>query len=170
MQCTWIFSTPYSTVLTINVSTQTVPCFVRKIQIVQHINPLYKNHVADYRITAQVVADRTEARKWTCAERLGKCLKCPLQRGREAASYIHVAAFIDVWSLGCVVYGTRFISQVVLFNGSCHRNTPRPQVDDGGVRLQVWRKLWIYWISSHGLTTMGSPLCWRASTAVYHKL
>lgn len=30
MQCTWVFSIPYSTVLTFNVFNQMEPCFVRK--------------------------------------------------------------------------------------------------------------------------------------------
>jgi hypothetical protein len=41
MQCTWVFSTPYSTLLTINVPTQVEPCFVHKKQVVQHVNPFY---------------------------------------------------------------------------------------------------------------------------------
>jgi hypothetical protein len=33
---------------------------------------LWKTRVVDYRITAQLVANRTEARQWASAERLGK--------------------------------------------------------------------------------------------------
>jgi len=38
MQCTWVFSNPYSAVLTINLPTEMESSCVRKTQIVQHIN------------------------------------------------------------------------------------------------------------------------------------
>jgi hypothetical protein len=61
MQHMWIFSTPYFTELTINVSIQVEPCFIHRKQIVQHLNPfLWKNHVVDYKITAQLAANKTE--------------------------------------------------------------------------------------------------------------
>lgn len=37
-QCMWVFSTPHFPVLTINVSTQSDPCFICKKQTVQHKN------------------------------------------------------------------------------------------------------------------------------------
>jgi hypothetical protein len=55
MQCIWVFSTPYSTVLTTNVSTQVEPCFACKTQTVQHANLLlWKKSLCrlrNYRIT-----------------------------------------------------------------------------------------------------------------------
>jgi hypothetical protein len=55
MQCTWVFSTLYSTVLTINVSTQLEPWFICKKQNVQHMNfCLWKKsrrHLRDYHAT-----------------------------------------------------------------------------------------------------------------------
>ena len=63
MQCVWVFSTPYSTLSTINVSTQVESRCVRK-KIVQRVNTfLLKNRVADYTIFAQIVANITEARQ-----------------------------------------------------------------------------------------------------------
>jgi hypothetical protein len=40
VQCVLVFSTPCSTLLTINVSIQVEPCFVLEKQIAQHINPI----------------------------------------------------------------------------------------------------------------------------------
>jgi hypothetical protein len=65
MQCTCVCSFPYSTVLTINVSTQVEQCFVRKKQNVEHMKPLlWRNLVVNYRITWQLLTNRTEARHW----------------------------------------------------------------------------------------------------------
>lgn len=55
--------TPYSTVLTLNVSTQVESCFVFKKQNVQHMNSfLLKDRAVSYRITMQLLASKTEAR------------------------------------------------------------------------------------------------------------
>lgn len=40
MQCMWLFSTPYSALLTINVSPQMEPCFIHKKQIMQHTDSI----------------------------------------------------------------------------------------------------------------------------------
>ena len=61
MLCMYFFSTPYSTVMTINVSSQGEPWFVRKKQIFQHTNPfLWKTHVVDLILAAKLLAN-TEA-------------------------------------------------------------------------------------------------------------
>jgi hypothetical protein len=82
MQCMCGFSTPYLTLSTINASIEVEPCFTLKKQIAQHLNPfLWKNLVVDYRITVQLVANKTEARQRACAERFGKCWKRLSRRG-----------------------------------------------------------------------------------------
>jgi len=106
----WVFSTPYSAVRTINVSTQGEPWFVRKKQIFQHTKPiLLKTHVVDLIITAKLLANNTEARKWTCTERLRKCWKCPLQMWELGVGRsVFNACFSTVYLiLGCVLYVTR---------------------------------------------------------------
>jgi hypothetical protein len=85
----WVFRPPYSAVLTINVPTRAEPCLVHKKQNLSHVKPSFeqKNHVVSYIITAQLLAKKKkkiEARQWTCAERLSKCWKCPLQRSRSS--------------------------------------------------------------------------------------
>ena len=107
----FFFGTPYSTVLTINVSTQVEPCFICKKQVVQHINPfLWKIHGVNYRITAQLVANKTEARHWTCAERLSNAGSVHQWWGDAGDSYMLVSIFIHVRSLGCISYGTPCIN------------------------------------------------------------
>ena len=52
-----------------------------KFNVVIFIPSCDKNHVADYRITSQMLAHKTEARQRTCAELPRKCWKCLLQKG-----------------------------------------------------------------------------------------
>jgi hypothetical protein len=46
-----------------------------------------KKLLAGYRITAKVAANKTEARKGTCAEWLSKCWKSPLQREADLGTF-----------------------------------------------------------------------------------
>jgi len=87
MQYMWVFSTPYSTVLTPDVSTELRSRFVCKKKTVQRIKPSYERKLVDYRITAQLIPNRIKERKWTCAQRLGKCWMCQVQWGCRTASY-----------------------------------------------------------------------------------
>lgn len=81
MQFLWIFSTTYPAVFTVNISTQVEPCFIHKKKLSNTQTRFHeKYHVVDCKITAQLVANKTEARQWTCPEWLSKCWKCQLQR------------------------------------------------------------------------------------------
>jgi hypothetical protein len=72
-QCIWVFSTPYRTV-----SIQVERCFVRKKQIVCHLNPfVWKPHVLDYRIFVELLAKMAV----NCTKRISKCWKCSSRRG-----------------------------------------------------------------------------------------
>lgn len=113
MQCTSVFSTPHSTVLTINVSITVEPCFVCKNKLSDTKNPsCTKNDVLNYTITTKLATNKAEARQCTCAERLRKCLKCPLQwKGR----FLY-GCFSIYRSLGCVLYGIPYIRTNILGN------------------------------------------------------
>jgi hypothetical protein len=78
--CGWVFSTPYFTVLTVNLSIHLEPCFICK-----------KNN---YRITMLLVANTTEARQQTCANDLANVGIVQCSGG--AASVISVSVFKDV--------------------------------------------------------------------------
>ena len=99
VQCMRVFSTPYSTVLTINVSTQVAQRFIRKKnKIAQHMDPfLWKKNIVDYGIIAQLVANKANVEN------------CPLQRewGGETASYILVSI--------CLICGLR-LTRYSLYN------------------------------------------------------
>jgi hypothetical protein len=64
--------------------------------------PLYWNHALtiknNYKITVPLVANKSEARQWTCANDWAnvESVHC----SGEAASEILVSVFIEVWSLG----------------------------------------------------------------------
>ena len=120
----WGFSTPYSTVMTINKSTQGEPWFVRKKQIFQHTKPLvWKNHVLHLIIAAKLPANNMEARKWASTERLSKCWKGPLLvlgwgwgLGKASSMLLSV---MYIWSFGCFAYGTRCLKTCDIARNAC---------------------------------------------------
>ena len=101
-QCTSVFSTPHSTVLTINVI-KVEPCLICKSKLSNTKTPsCTKNDVLNYTITVKLATNKAKARQCTCAERLRKCLQCPLQwKGR----FLY-ACFSIYRSLGCLIWYT----------------------------------------------------------------
>jgi hypothetical protein len=84
-QCTSVFSSPHSTVLTINVPIKVEPCFTCKKKLPPPKKPpsCTKNDLLSYTITTKLKTNKAEARQCTCAAWFGKCLQCPLQwKGR----------------------------------------------------------------------------------------
>lgn len=104
-QCIWVFNTPYSAAFSTDVSTQVEPSFMHKKQTVQYINSFFKKQV-DYTIAALLAANKTEGH-WTYTERLSKCWKCPLHRGR--ASYIRLFQYLYVTHLWVACYMLHFV-------------------------------------------------------------
>lgn len=101
-QCIWVFSTPYRTV-----SIQVEPCFVRKKQIVSHLNPfVWKPRVLDYTFTLELVAIK---RRWTVLNELANVGIVHRGGEEELVSYMFVLVFTvltHVSFLGCVLYCT----------------------------------------------------------------
>ena len=60
-----------------------------------------KNHVADYRITSQMLANKTEARQRTCAEWPSKCWKPTPKGGQLLICLFQYLYTSDLW--GCLI-------------------------------------------------------------------
>jgi hypothetical protein len=77
-----------------------------------------KNPVVNCSITAQLVANKSEARQWTYAERLSNCWNCPLQwawwRGEGGNSYIYTCVSIYVYLISqlCLKQYTLYETQL----------------------------------------------------------
>jgi hypothetical protein len=103
IHCVWVCRTPYLTILAVSVPTQVEPCFVRKKQIVQNMNPfLCQNNVADYRITARLVANKTDEGSELMlnhSANLGS-VHCSLEGGDKSAPYVLMSLSMHVWYLG----------------------------------------------------------------------
>ena len=74
-------------------------------QIVQHINHfLWKNHVGNYSITMQLVANKTEQGSEHMLNKSASVRSGHCRAG--AASYMLPSLCIHVWTLGCVQHNT----------------------------------------------------------------
>jgi hypothetical protein len=113
--CMWVFSTPYRTV-----SIQVEPCFVRKKQIVCHLNPfVWKPQVLDYRIIVELSANK---RRWILLNELANAGSVHRGREEELLSYMFVSVFTvlkHVSFLGCVLHGTFCTCATCLLPTAC---------------------------------------------------
>jgi hypothetical protein len=113
MQCTCVWSFLYSTILTINVSTQLKQCIVRKKKCRTHETLIVKNSYCPLQNYLAAVNQQDWIKALSeivvnVAAHIGS-VHC----SGGAASYILVSLFIDVWSLGCTLHGTPYISSSI---------------------------------------------------------
>lgn len=113
----WVFSTPYSAVLTINVCTQVKQCFIFEKLAVQHINSLWKNCLVSYKLSCEwqpMKLKQCSELMLNASANVGSFHCSGVEVGVGTASYMLVSVSAQVWSLGCVLYSHRVFSVALL--------------------------------------------------------
>jgi len=126
MQCMWVFSTPYSTLLTVNVSTQVGLCFMCK----ETNCAIHKSLLLKKKTCCQLQNNHATGSQRNCSKAVNLC--------HTTQKMLDMSTALGGGGLQLLVYLLQYLEMYVVWLVSCTVRTVEQEVCETHYHLKLW--------------------------------